>query len=103
MPKALTEEALERLNRYLISEDVIIDGPMSETWTIALGPEVVSHGYEGIMFDEKAYFSGESIASLPQIPEEIVDDWRALTGWLPLMELASPRKSSTIKDCLISR
>jgi tetratricopeptide (TPR) repeat protein len=81
VPKALTEEALERLNRYLISEDVIIDGPMSETWTIALGPEVVSHGYEGIMFDEKAYFSGESIASLPQIPEEIVDDWRALTGW----------------------
>ena len=82
VPKALTEEALERLHRYLISEDVTIEGPSPEVWNIALGPEVtLSHGHEGILFDEKAYFSRELIASVPHMPEETVDDWRALSGW----------------------
>jgi folate-binding protein YgfZ len=85
-PELLKEQTTERLNRFLISEDVVIAGPFSEEWTCVIGEDAHSFkdhvAFLGEMFAEKALLtrSGKN-ASLATIPDADVERWRALTGW----------------------
>jgi folate-binding Fe-S cluster repair protein YgfZ/tetratricopeptide (TPR) repeat protein len=86
VPPQMNEVSSERINRYLISEDVEVEGPQLESWTFLIGPRSQEHkssnSFSGKLFDEAAILQKEQVSSLPNIPEEIVDDWRALTGWV---------------------
>lgn len=86
VPPELTEASAERIHRYLISEDVEVVGPEHESWTILIGPRSQksqqAHSFSGELFDESAILQREVDPVLPRIPEEIVDDWRALSGWV---------------------
>lgn len=84
VPYKLKEAALERLNRYLISEDVSIEGPDLIDWWVLLGPKAYSpeSSYRGRVFDEDALlFMNGPLHDIPEIPEEEVELWRGLTGW----------------------
>lgn len=81
-PELLKEQTLERLNRYLISEDVEILGPHVENWTFYLGPKAINdpNYFEGLLFDERAYLSSQEIDA-PEINQNDQHHWRLLTGW----------------------
>ncbi len=85
IPQSLTERTLARLNRFLISEDVEISAPVSKEFWFSLGPtaiEKVEGEYlTGVLFDEVAYLQTTKNPSLPVIPKDEVDLWRALSGW----------------------
>ncbi|MGE3611270.1 MAG: tetratricopeptide repeat protein [Bacteriovoracaceae bacterium] len=86
VPESLKDAANERLNRYLISEDVNIEGPYWETWTVVLGSQ--SHQYKsdnsfsGIMFADTAIIQrGSLLPEISTLENEEIELWRALTGW----------------------
>ena len=86
VPEKLKEEAIERLNRYLISEDVTIDGPFWEDWLIVVGPETFDSNFEnsftGSFFaDEAILLKSLSLPDLKKIPSADLELWRGLTGW----------------------
>lgn len=84
VPLMLRDAAIERLNRYLISEDVNIDGPELLEWWIVLGPKAFapSMSFSGKIFDEDAwFFLNGPLNDIPKIPEVDVKCWRGLTGW----------------------
>lgn len=80
VPEALTEKSLERLNRFLISEDVNISEPQRKEVFFLVGPEVQSSALVGVLFEERAYLQFEK-ADLPVVPLDTVELWRGLTGW----------------------
>lgn len=82
VPELLREQAIERLHRFLISEDVTITEPVSETWWIALGPEATEvAGISGEMFGEEARLLSAPLPKVPQLSSEEIELWTALTGW----------------------
>lgn len=84
VPYHLRDSAIERLNRFLISEDVTITEPLAQRWTFVLGPEapVVGHAFRGVLFDESVLLLREEIIpGIPQIPISEINQWRSLTGW----------------------
>ncbi|HXH73673.1 MAG TPA: tetratricopeptide repeat protein [Bacteriovoracaceae bacterium] len=84
VPVLMKDAAHERLNRFLISEDVEVHAPsLSDLWVVlgakAEGPE---NSFLGTMFDEKAWmFKYGPIPVAPLVPDEEVNVWRGLTGW----------------------
>lgn len=81
VPVALKDKTIERLNRFLISEDVTIADPEERTITFLLGPDARTDAIQGILFDEKSYFLKTPLSGIAVIPSEEVELWRALTGW----------------------
>lgn len=81
VPQSLTEKAIARLNKFLISEDVTIAQPVSGNFTFVLGPEAKAEGPVGTLFEEKAWLLHEPVSGMKVIPQDIVEEWRGLTGW----------------------
>lgn len=81
VPKELIERTLSRLNKFLISEDVIISDPLEKKFHFVLGPEVELNSPQGILFDERAYLASEEADAVSKVPASDVEKWRALTGW----------------------
>jgi folate-binding protein YgfZ len=84
VPTPLVVRSLDRLNKFLVSEDVTISGPEEKKIYFALGPDLnVSEFTEwrGIIFDEKASLSFSRKNEVPLVQESDVEKWRALTGW----------------------
>jgi tetratricopeptide (TPR) repeat protein len=80
-PPTLSEKTLNRLNKFLVSEDVSISDIQEKEVIFALGPEVSVEGISGIMFDERAVLTDQVSPGIDLIPAEEVETWRALTGW----------------------
>jgi folate-binding protein YgfZ len=86
VPELLKDISEERLNRYLISEDVTIGAPVWEDWNFILGTRAPEYKTEnslsGEMFGDSAILLfNESLSEVPVIEEESVDLWRDLSGW----------------------
>ena len=86
VPELLKDLALERLNRFLISEDVTIEGPAWEEWTCIVGSEAhnyhIAGSFKGSMFADKAVLlKSENIIDVPTISTEDLQLWQGLTGW----------------------
>jgi tetratricopeptide (TPR) repeat protein len=81
VPKSLTEKSLERLNKFLISEDVTIHDSVDKKVNFIIGPKAKGDGAEGILFGEKAILSFEVVQDIPLISVEDIETWRGLTGW----------------------
>jgi tetratricopeptide (TPR) repeat protein len=84
VPDIMTERAVARLNRFLISEDVYLCEAKPKTVTFLIGPEAASHpdsnAWVGSLFEEKAYLqTGPS--NLAIVSEKDIELWRGLTGW----------------------
>jgi tetratricopeptide (TPR) repeat protein len=84
VPELQKEAALERLNRYLISEDVEVHEPIFQQWWVLLGAKssAPADSFVGTMFDEKAwFFNSGPLTGVSVIPQDQVNVWRGLTGW----------------------
>lgn len=79
IPEAITERAIARLNKFLISEDVYLSEPLKKTFHVQIGPEAEGK-ISGSFFDEPAFL--EKIkTNLPEISPSELELWRGLTGW----------------------
>lgn len=83
VPNILVQRSIERLNQFLISEDVQISDPRLVKINIILGPEAVrEESYlKGILFEELAFMTEAKVADVPVIPIGDVSLWQDLTGW----------------------
>ena len=85
VPSALVEEAVSRLNKFLISEDVTLSQPSVKNFFFVLGPEAskskTSSALQGLLFEEVAFLQREKSPNLPVISAEERKLWRGLTGW----------------------
>ncbi len=85
VPPALAAATNERLNRFLISEDVTISGPVTQEWTIVLGLDVTAgadrEAFRGTIFEEEAVLVTTVDPAIPEVAPADVQDWRLLTGW----------------------
>lgn len=82
IPETLKDGGLARLNRFLISEDVTIEDPVSEDWTFIVGPKASSSsGFSGELFAEKAFLQREVHTDAPILSDDVIELWRGLTGW----------------------
>src|SRR5690606_33052633 len=58
IPYLIKDQTLNRLNKFLISEDVLISKPFEKNYLIMIGPEAhnfTSDSFKGKVFDEEAY------------------------------------------------
>jgi len=84
VPEELLEATKERLERFLISEDVTIEERLIEPWWVVLGPKAKVEGlsFAGQMFGENAFFiPHRPVPLVSVIPDEVVNVWRTLNGW----------------------
>ena len=86
VPTSLTAKAIERLNKYLISEDVSISEAEEITCLILIGPEAAEFrsqkSFQGVFFGEEAYLQKSSpVPDLPLLSAGDVEVWGGLTGW----------------------
>lgn len=80
VPTLLLEKSLNRLNKFLISEDVEIFSRENVSFWFQIGPDISPQGLKGILFEETSYLQMEK-SSAPEIPSDEVELWRGLTGW----------------------
>jgi len=85
VPELLKEQAHNRLEKFLISEDVVIEDKGPQNWKFVLGPKCSeqssSKTYSGCLFEEKAILGPDIPSPSPVISPEDVDLWRSLNGW----------------------
>jgi folate-binding Fe-S cluster repair protein YgfZ/Tfp pilus assembly protein PilF len=79
VPESITERAIARLNKFLISEDVYLSDAVKKTFFVQIGPEAIGK-ISGTFFDEKAFLES-SQSKLPLISPADLELWRGLTGW----------------------
>ena len=76
---------MERLNKFLISEDVEFTVTENKLVTFILGPSANDDrdpfAFEGLLFDELTYLQFDKSSTAPLIPKEDVELWRGLTGY----------------------
>lgn len=80
-PLSLKEKTISRLNKFLISEDVIIHDPVEKDFTFVIGPNSPSIGPMGTLFDEKAVLVDSPVANTSVLSEGEIRLWQGLTGW----------------------
>ncbi|MFP5385000.1 MAG: tetratricopeptide repeat protein [Bacteriovoracia bacterium] len=85
VPPSLLEKTLERLNRFLISEDVEIHSAGERIFTFIIGPSAETFADQdatsGILFGEDAFFQRGPVEKLKELSPEEVELWRGLSGW----------------------
>lgn len=86
VPSNLEKIAFERLNRFLISEDVDISPFETKSWFLFIGPKSKSlklqDSFSGEIFNEIAYISeNENSENVPEIDEDDFNLWMGLTGY----------------------
>jgi len=86
VPIALESSAHLRLEKFLISEDVMIERVGHEDWTIALGPESLNlkteDCFQGQFFEERALLTKvDTFHHVEVISEDDREKWRRLNGW----------------------
>lgn len=80
VPPTLKDKSSERLNRFLVSEDVTIEEVGSQNFYFVLGPQAPSIGDVGEIFSEKAYLTQEK-QDVPELSFSERELWRGLSGW----------------------
>lgn len=84
VPPTFEQQAHERLNRFLISEDVTIEMQSNDRWFFAVGEEAYHQQnkttFSGELFADKSLLSQKSF-QLPIISESDLELWRKLSGW----------------------
>ena len=86
VPQLLKNVAHIRLEKFLISEDVLVTDSGVQDWTFILGPDSLNYAdesiYSGLMFEELAILSNSYDSSHPQnLSTEEIELWRSLNGW----------------------
>lgn len=85
IPELLLERTLVRLNKFLISEDVLISEPVKKTFQVLIGPKACDFAEDdaisGTIFDEASYLQTQPVPSLKTLSASEVLTWQALTGW----------------------
>lgn len=84
VPIELKQQALIRLEKFLISEDVTINDRGLKDWNFIVGPDAKTSlhpSYKGHLFEEPAILSQLIDKDLPLITNQDVCLWQALTGW----------------------
>lgn len=79
VPPLLHEQSLQRLNKFLVSEDVEISSEGETAWTFVTGAD--TDGFKGVILDETAILSQSEPSHIATIPSTDVDLWRKLNGW----------------------
>jgi folate-binding Fe-S cluster repair protein YgfZ/Tfp pilus assembly protein PilF len=81
VPLGLKNAAEERLNRFLISEDVEIKVDDKVTWHFVVGEEAYNYpGYQGELFADKSILTQAS-PKLSVLSKNDSELWRKLSGW----------------------
>jgi folate-binding protein YgfZ len=83
VPPALATLTQERLERFLISEDVEVKAQGTRDWFFILGPRAaqVARGYRGELFAEPAYLSPDQAQDTATLAPEEIELARGLSGW----------------------
>ena len=85
VPPSLAERTLERLNRFLISEDVEMNNPEERTFTFLLGPFAANfagpEAASGMILGEDAFLLKSPVKGIKDLSQEEVELWRGLNGW----------------------
>lgn len=82
VPQALELATYERLNRFLISEDVTVSEASQQVWTFIIGVHAHKQtGFKGTLFADTATMVKSSPEEIPVISSIDVETWRGLTGW----------------------
>lgn len=86
IPLLLKDKGRERLEKFLISEDVLIEDMGEERWTFIVGPKrneyAPKSAYQGVVLEEEAIlFCGDHESDLTIITEKELKTWQALNGW----------------------
>jgi hypothetical protein len=84
IPSLLIERSIGRLNKFLISEDVMISDPLEKDYFFIIGPDAYSFadkGCKGVLFEESCFILATQNPDLKSIPTEDIEKWRGLTGW----------------------
>jgi len=76
---SLAAKAQERLNRFLVAEDVEIKEGKVERWFFTFPAQ--KEGYAGILFDEPASLSPKALLNEEETSTSIINTWRVLTGY----------------------
>ena len=79
VPPKHHEQALTRLNKFLVSEDVEISFDGDSSWTFVLGDTAA--GFKGVILEETATLRQGPLSGTPEIPSDDVELWRKLNGW----------------------
>lgn len=79
VPPALETKTHERLNRFLVAEDVEISSAEEQIWQFLFGGP--TEGYRGILFDESVTLSNVPASGKKEISESVIQSWRVLTGY----------------------
>lgn len=79
VPPKISERALERLNRFLVAEDVEIETLPESKWTFSFGRSI--EGFAGKLFDEDVILCESASLKEDDISLEMIDSWRILTGY----------------------
>lgn len=84
IPNLLIDVALERLNRFLISEDVEIENLGAKNWWITVGALAHSHppetSFVGEIFSDLGLLDSQEPQNLPLINDEEINLWQGLSG-----------------------
>jgi tetratricopeptide (TPR) repeat protein len=84
VPPKLLDKTIDRLNRFLISEDVSISDGLEAPFVFLVGPEgsaLAKNSKSGVLFGEPAYLVHEFVPGVPVVSESELKTWRGLTGW----------------------
>lgn len=81
VPNQLVSRALDRLNKFLISEDVIIHDPIQKNVTFLIGPFCKSVGAHGVIFNENTRLIDHPVPDVKTISDFDIKLWRQLSGW----------------------
>lgn len=79
VPPSLAPRALERLNRFLVAEDVEIIPPQESKWYFSF--HEIKHGFIGKLFDEKTFLTQDGPFSSEEISSSVIEAWRVLSGY----------------------
>jgi len=84
VPASLLDKTIDRLNRFLISEDVTISDGVEETFVFLIGPEAKQYARNaktGLLFEESAFLVHSLVPGVPILKEEELTLWQGLSGW----------------------
>lgn len=79
VPPQLHEQTVQRLNKFLVSEDVEILSQGETPWTFVLG--IDAEGFKGVIFEETSILREDELPGIPSIASTDRELWRKLNGW----------------------
>lgn len=84
VPPQLLDKTIDRLNRFLISEDVSISDGLEASFVFLIGPFASTFAQNskiGVLFGEPAHLVHDLVPGVQIVTESELKTWVGLTGW----------------------